>query len=102
MYVVTFDYFSEGLCSFTKTGAKYHEQHWYRCLSCTFEEDEGVCSNCVETCHADHDVSYAKYSDFFCDCGAKGEELCSSLTKEQTGKKNIKIVKLIKIKDKLQ
>ena len=86
MYVVTFDYFSEGLCTFTKTGAKYHEQHWYRCLTCTFVEGEGVCSNCVETCHADHDVSYAKYSEFFCDCGAKGEESCNSLTKNQAGK----------------
>ena len=89
--LITFDYFSEGLCTFTKTGEKYHEQHWYKCRTCTFEDDEGVCSNCIKTCHADHDVSYAEYSDFFCDCGAKGEESCSSLTKEQTGKK-IKIV----------
>merc|ERR1712008_107460 len=34
-------------------------------------------------------VSYAKYSRFFCDCGAKGEESCHALT-EKTDSDNKK------------
>ena len=75
--------FLEVLCTFTKTGTTYAAQEWYNCETCTFGWNEGVCSVCVNTCHAGHDVSYAGYSErFFCDCGARGEESCISLTGE--------------------
>ena len=54
-------------------------QEWYKCDTCTFDENEGVCSVCVNTCHAGHDVSYYMYARFNCDCGARGEESCLSL-----------------------
>merc|ERR1711956_123254 len=64
-------------------------QHWYYCHTCDFENNAGVCSVCVKTCHSNHHVSYAKYSRFFCDCGAKGEESCQALT-EKTDSDNKK------------
>uniref|UniRef100_A0A8C6ZIF0 UBR-type domain-containing protein n=1 Tax=Nothoprocta perdicaria TaxID=30464 RepID=A0A8C6ZIF0_NOTPE len=27
-------------------------------------------------CHKDHEISYAKYGSFFCDCGAKEDGSC--------------------------
>lgn len=44
-----------------------------------FRESTGVCSACVKLCHKNHEVSYAKYGNFFCDCGAKGEQSCMAL-----------------------
>ena len=55
----------------------------FKCQTCTFKDDEGVCSICANTCHAGHDVSYHQYSRaFYCDCGARGEESCISLIGE--------------------
>lgn len=36
----------------------------------------GVCTICAKVCHKDHEVSYAKYGSFFCDCGAKEDGSC--------------------------
>ena len=36
----------------------------------------GVCTVCAKVCHKDHDISYAKYGSFFCDCGAKEDDSC--------------------------
>ena len=36
----------------------------------------GVCTVCAKVCHKDHDLSYAKYGSFFCDCGAKEDGSC--------------------------
>lgn len=36
---------------------------------------------CANVCHKDHDISYAKYGSFFCDCGAKEDGSCLALTK---------------------
>lgn len=41
----------------------------------------GVCSICARVCHKGHDVSYAKYGNFFCDCGAKEDGSCQALVK---------------------
>lgn len=58
------------LCTFTTTGKNFSGQHWYYCYSCSLSFSEGCCSVCVQVCHAGHDVSYSRYSRFFCDCGA--------------------------------
>lgn len=42
-------------------------------------EGVGVCSICARVCHKNHDVSYAKYGNFFCDCGAKEDGTCLAL-----------------------
>ena len=34
----------------------------------------GVCTICAQVCHKGHSMSYAKYSSFFCDCGAENDE----------------------------
>lgn len=58
-------------------------QDMYKCNTCSFEEDEGVCSTCVNTCHGDHDVLYAGYMKSpSCACGRKGEESCLNLIGE--------------------
>ena len=36
----------------------------------------GVCTICAKVCHKDHDITYAKYGSFFCDCGAKEDGSC--------------------------
>ena len=30
-----------------------------------------ICTLCISTCHADHDVKYIRHGRHFCDCGAK-------------------------------
>lgn len=37
----------------------------------------GCCEPCSRTCHAGHNVKYARTSDFFCDCGSEG--LCTAV-----------------------
>ncbi|CAB9508930.1 Auxin transport protein BIG [Seminavis robusta] len=57
-------------CSYAlKSG--FHGQHWYNCYTCGLTWDKGCCSLCALTCHDGHDVSYSRYSSFFCDCGAE-------------------------------
>ena len=79
---------NEDICTFTQTGTSFRKQHWYYCHTCDFEDNAGVCSVCVKTCHSNHDVSYAKYSRFFCDCGAKGEKSCQALTEKSDSDNN--------------
>lgn len=56
------------LCSFViKEG--FQEQHWYNCRTCGLTGEKGCCSNCARLCHNGHDVVYARFSSFFCDCG---------------------------------
>ena len=43
----------------------------------------GVCTVCARVCHRGHDITYAKYGNFFCDCGAKDDGTC------QVGTSNI-------------
>ncbi|GAX11798.1 E3 ubiquitin-protein ligase UBR4 [Fistulifera solaris] len=49
----------------------FQEQHWYQCFTCGLVGDRGCCSLCALVCHRGHDVSYARKSSFFCDCGAE-------------------------------
>jgi hypothetical protein len=55
----------------------YLEQHWYNCFTCGLTDDKGCCSLCAIVCHQGHDVTYARHSSFFCDCGSV-EDACSS------------------------
>ena len=70
------------LCTFTATGSNFEKQHWYHCYTCGLSNSEGCCSVCVRRCHAGHDVSYARFSRFFCDCGAGAMKTrsCESLS----------------------
>lgn len=56
-------------------------QHWYHCHTCNMINTVGVCSVCARVCHKGHDVSYAKYGNFFCDCGAKEDGSCQALSR---------------------
>lgn len=46
-------------------------QHWYHCVTCNLTGDKGCCTVCAVICHAGHEVSYSRFSAFFCDCGAE-------------------------------
>lgn len=59
------------LCSH-KIRAGFRSQHWYHCATCGLVGDKGCCTICALICHVGHDVSYSRYSAFFCDCGAEG------------------------------
>eukprot|EP00061_Rhincodon_typus_P016903 g45357.t1 len=48
----------------------------YHCHTCKMVEGVGVCTICAKVCHKDHEISYAKYGSFFCDCGAKEDGSC--------------------------
>uniref|UniRef100_A0A8C3UWM2 UBR-type domain-containing protein n=1 Tax=Catharus ustulatus TaxID=91951 RepID=A0A8C3UWM2_CATUS len=51
----------------------------YHCHTCKMVDGVGVCTVCAKVCHKDHEISYAKYGSFFCDCGAKEDgSLCSN------------------------
>ncbi|XP_066149479.1 E3 ubiquitin-protein ligase UBR4 isoform X2 [Euwallacea fornicatus] len=69
------------LCTFTVTQKEFMNQHWYHCHTCRMLDGVGVCSICARVCHKGHDVSYAKYGNFFCDCGAKEDGSCQALVK---------------------
>lgn len=57
-------------CSYAlKSG--FHGQHWYNCYTCGLTWDKGCCTLCALVCHEGCDVSYSRYSSFFCDCGAE-------------------------------
>jgi hypothetical protein len=43
----------------------------YHCHTCAMVKSEGVCATCAIVCHTGHDLTYAKYGSFFCDCGAR-------------------------------
>ena len=42
-------------------------------------EGFSICSLCIKVCHADHEVNYVRNDQHFCDCGAKGAEVCLAL-----------------------
>lgn len=69
------------LCTFTITQKEFMNQHWYHCHTCKMLDGVGVCSICARVCHKGHDVTYAKYGNFFCDCGAKEDGSCQALVK---------------------
>ncbi|KAI8514550.1 Ubiquitin protein ligase E3 component n-recognin 4 [Branchiostoma belcheri] len=60
---------------------EFMNQHWYHCHTCKMNDGVGVCTICAKVCHRDHDVTYAKYGSFFCDCGAKEDGSCQALVK---------------------
>ncbi|XP_017342515.1 E3 ubiquitin-protein ligase UBR4 isoform X1 [Ictalurus punctatus] len=64
------------LCTFTITQKEFMNQHWYHCHTCKMVDGVGVCTVCAKVCHKDHEISYAKYGSFFCDCGAKEDGSC--------------------------
>ena len=64
------------LCTFTTTRKEFANQHWYHCHTCRMNDGVGVCTICAKVCHKNHDVTYAKYGSFFCDCGAKEDDSC--------------------------
>ncbi|GIY36069.1 e3 ubiquitin-protein ligase UBR4 [Caerostris darwini] len=69
------------LCTFTITQKEFMNQHWYHCHTCKMIDGAGVCTICAKVCHKDHDVTYAKFGSFFCDCGAKEDGNCQALVK---------------------
>ena len=48
----------------------------YHCHTCKMVDGVGVCTVCAKVCHKDHDLTYAKFGSFFCDCGAKEDGSC--------------------------
>ncbi|XP_058454823.1 protein purity of essence [Malaya genurostris] len=78
------DSLSNKLCTFSITQKDFMNQHWYYCHTCKMVDGVGVCSVCARVCHKNHDISYAKYGNFFCDCGAKEDGSCQALSRRST------------------
>ena len=72
------------LCTFTISKKEFMTQHWYYCHTCKFVDRIGVCTICANVCHKGHDLSYAKFGSFFCDCGAKEDQSCKALKKRES------------------
>lgn len=62
------------VCTFVSSHKQFVNQHWYHCYTCGLVHDKGCCRLCVRLCHRGHDVSYARLSCFFCDCGSSAAE----------------------------
>lgn len=62
------------VCTFVSSHKEFVNQHWYHCYTCGLVNDKGCCRLCVRLCHRGHDVSYARLSCFFCDCGSSAAE----------------------------
>ncbi|KAF2077723.1 hypothetical protein CYY_000970 [Polysphondylium violaceum] len=71
------------LCTYSVTKNDYIDQHWYFCFTCGLKFSEGCCSVCVKVCHKGHQVSYSRFSRFFCDCGAGAARPCKALKPRQ-------------------
>lgn len=69
------------LCTFTLTQKEFVNQHWYHCHTCNMVDRVGVCTICAKVCHKDHDVSYAKFGSFFCDCAGRENGTCMALVR---------------------
>lgn len=78
------DSLSNKLCTFSISQKDFINQHWYHCHTCKLYDKAGVCSVCARVCHKGHDISYAKYGNFFCDCGAKEDGSCQAMNKRTT------------------
>eukprot|EP01105_Mastigella_eilhardi_P001440 TRINITY_DN1173_c0_g1_i1.p1 TRINITY_DN1173_c0_g1~~TRINITY_DN1173_c0_g1_i1.p1 ORF type:complete len:2168 (+),score=563.64 TRINITY_DN1173_c0_g1_i1:2610-9113(+) len=72
-------------CTYVQTGKNFSEQPWYFCYTCGLVTSEGCCSTCVKVCHKGHDVAYARFSKFYCDCGA-GHCKCQCLAPRERKK----------------
>ena len=72
---------SKNTCSFSQTGDDFTEQHWYNCHTCGLSWDKGCCGLCARICHKGHDVTYSRFSSFFCDCGEGSKTLSGSSVK---------------------
>ena len=48
----------------------------YHCHTCKMIDGVGICTVCARVCHRGHEVAYAKYGSFFCDCGDKDDGGC--------------------------
>lgn len=68
------------LCTYTITQKDFMNQHWYWCYTCKMVDDKGCCSVCARVCHKNHDVCYAKFGNFYCDCGAKDDGSCQAMS----------------------
>lgn len=68
------------LCTYTVTQKDFMNQHWYWCYTCKMVDDKGCCSVCARVCHKNHDVCYAKFGNFYCDCGAKEDGSCQAMS----------------------
>lgn len=71
---------SNKLCTFTVTQKDFMNQHWYWCYTCKMVDDKGCCSVCARVCHKNHEVCYAKFGNFYCDCGAKDDGSCKAMS----------------------
>lgn len=78
------DSLSNKLCTYSISQKDFINQHWYHCHTCKMYDKAGVCSVCARVCHKNHDISYAKYGNFFCDCGAKEDGSCQAMNKRNT------------------
>jgi Putative zinc finger in N-recognin (UBR box) len=57
----------------------FRDQHWYNCGTCGLVGDAGCCSLCAVACHQGHELWYARYGSFMCDCG----EMTANSAKKQ-------------------
>lgn len=76
------------VCTFVSNQKQFVNQHWYHCYTCNLVHDKGCCRLCVRLCHRGHDVSYARLSCFFCDCGsgaAEGEDCDATPVSSSSG-----------------
>ncbi len=57
-------------------------QDVFTCETCEQTQDDGCCSVCAERCHSGHKMRSMGVLEFFCDCGAEGEN-CVAMPKGQ-------------------
>ncbi|CAF1279541.1 unnamed protein product [Rotaria sordida] len=55
----------------------------------------GICQICANVCHKDHDISYAKYGSFFCDCDVKEDDYNLSIKNKYIKYNTLRLFKLL-------
>ena len=59
----------KAVCTWHSTKRKYVKQPFYRCYDCFTHSRAGCCYQCMQKCHAGHNIRFAGILDAFCDCG---------------------------------
>lgn len=68
-------------CTILATKKSFEQQAWFKCFTCGFVDDQGICEGCAKICHANHslspDQSAIHSSGFYCDCGTEASCKCN-------------------------
>jgi len=72
----------ENKCTILATKRSFEQQAWFKCFTCGFVDNQGICESCANVCHKGHNISTDQSiihsSGFYCDCGLEPSCKCNT------------------------